>query len=99
MRTPPALKGAQTSASLPDILSVRSPDDMDLDGEISGRVFESADFDNGDTVRTGQGTYHGIMSGAGAGEIAGMLVITGDDPRLDGTPSYHETGGFIAHRP
>lgn len=82
---------------LPRIRPVISPDDADANGEIAGEIQEAALFDDGTRTTTGEGTYYAIMSGENADEVVGVLVMTGDDPRVDGT-TYQETGGFIVYR-
>ncbi|PWL35660.1 MAG: hypothetical protein DCO97_07750 [Marivita sp. XM-24bin2] len=83
---------------LPTIRPVISPDDADSNGEIAADVFELAVFDNGETIESGEGTYYAIMSGDGAEEIVGVLVMEGNDPRHDSDVTYQETGGFIVYR-
>ncbi len=82
---------------LPTIRPVISPDDADANGEVAGEVFEITEFDNGDVLESGEGTYYAIISGDDAGEIVGVLVMTGDDPRFTDS-TYQETGGFIVYR-
>lgn len=83
---------------LPRIRPVISPDDADSNGEIASEIFEIAEFDNGETIESGEGTYYAIISGEDAGEIVGVLVMTGNDPRFDDSTTYQETGGFIVYR-
>lgn len=82
---------------LPRIRPVISPDDADSNGEIAGELAEAALFDDGTRTTTGEGTYFAIMSGENAEEIVGVLVMTGEDPRVSGT-TFQETGGFIVYR-
>ncbi|MFP7675305.1 hypothetical protein ACG74X_18305 [Marivita sp. S0852] len=82
---------------LPRIRPVISPDDADANGEITGELRELADFDNGSTQATGEGTYYAIISGEDAGEVVGVLVLEGSDPRVSGT-NFQETGGFVVYR-
>jgi hypothetical protein len=82
---------------LPRIRPVISPDDADANGEVAGEVFEIAEFDNGEVSESGEGTYYAIISGEGAGEVVGVLVMTGNDPRFAGG-TYQETSGFIVYR-
>ncbi|WP_172293518.1 hypothetical protein [Pseudoruegeria sp. HB172150] len=46
------------------------------------------------------GQYYAVLSGNPADEIAGIIVITGDDPDdvLDGGFTVQETGGFIVNQ-
>jgi hypothetical protein len=82
---------------LPTIRPVISPDDADSNGEIAGEVREAASFDDGSVEMISEGNYYAIMSGENADEIVGVLVMTGNDPRVSGT-SVQETGGFIVYR-
>jgi hypothetical protein len=82
---------------LPRVRPVISPDDADANGEIAGEIQAAALFDDGTRTITGEGTYFAIMSGENAEEVVGVLVMTGDDPRVAGT-TYQETGGFIVYR-
>ncbi len=92
---------AQGNPVLPTIRPVISPDDADPNGEIAGEIFEVTEFEEEDSSissnNSGEGTYYAIMSGDTASEIVGVLVMTGDDPRFDGT-TFQETGGFIVYR-
>lgn len=90
-------RDADGNPVLPTIRPVISPDDADANGEIAGEIFEVADFDDGSSNETGEGTFYAILSGDGADEVVGVLVMTGDDPRFDGS-TYQETGGFIIYR-
>jgi len=91
----------QGNPVLPTIRPVISPDDADPNGEIAGEIFEVTEFEEEDSSissnNSGEGTYYAIMSGDTASEIVGVLVMTGDDPRFDGT-TFQETGGFIVYR-
>ena len=82
---------------LPPIRPVISPTNADANGEIAGDVFEVSEFDDGTTQNTAEGSYYAIMSGEDAGEIVGVLVIEGTDPRVNGT-TFQETGGFVVYR-
>lgn len=82
---------------LPVLRPFISPDDADANGEIVGEIQEIAEFDDNTTKTTAEGTYYAVMSGVQAGEIVGVLVIEGSDPRLSGS-MFQETGGFIVYR-
>lgn len=82
---------------LPPIRPVISPTNADSNGEIAGNVFEVAEYDDGTNQNTAEGSYFAIMSGEDAGEIVGVLVIEGSDPRVSGT-TFQETGGFVVYR-
>lgn len=88
---------AEGNPVLPSINPTVSPDDADANGEIAGEIFEVAEFDDGSSNNTGEGTYFAIMSGDLANEIVGVLVMTGSDPRGEGN-TFQETGGFIVYR-
>ncbi|MCL3881003.1 hypothetical protein [Marivita sp. GX14005] len=82
---------------LPPLRPVISPNIADSNGEIAGELREVGTFEDGATSVTAEGNYYAIVSGEDAGEIVGVLVIEGDDPRTDNT-SFQETGGFIIYR-
>lgn len=69
---------------------------MDRNGEITGGVTSSA---NGRVFE--EGRYYAVMSGdhtsGSGGEIVGIVVVEGQDPRAAGV-TFRETGGFIVER-
>jgi hypothetical protein len=90
-------RDADGNPVLPRIRPIISPDDADANGEIAAEIREVAEFDDGTSDIIGEGTYYAIISGDNAEEIVGVLVMSGDDPRVSGT-TYQETGGFILYR-
>ncbi|ETX14892.1 hypothetical protein OCH239_20785 [Roseivivax halodurans JCM 10272] len=89
-------RDASGNAVMPQVGSVVSPDVADANGEIVQSVFTTLEFDDGTQATAAEGEYYAIMSGEDAGEIVGVLVMTGDDPRRDA--AFQETGGFIVYR-
>lgn len=88
--------GTAPAIAMPQITFLIGPGAMDANGEATGGVFttdpEGNDLDTGN--------YYLLLSGdhtTTAGEIAGIVVIEGDDPRFDSV-TVRETGGFIATR-
>jgi hypothetical protein len=69
-------------------------------GEVAGSI--TSNVNNGGAAEEYQtGKYFAIISDGGgidAGEVVGVIVLTGDDPRFDGV-TVRETGGFILCRP
>jgi hypothetical protein len=88
---------ADGNVVLPRIRPEISPDNADSNGEIAGGIQEVARYDDGTNQTTAEGTYYAIMSGETVGEIVGVLVIEGSDPRVSGT-TFQETGGFVVYR-
>lgn len=73
------------------------------DGEIGGTA-SSLVLDGGGNLQTFEsGEYYAVLSGDDAGEVVGVIIVTGDDPNdvLDGGEgiTVQETGGFIATTP
>ncbi|MDU8912408.1 hypothetical protein [Aestuariicoccus sp. MJ-SS9] len=69
---------------------------LDANGEATGPVDSTIVTTDGTEVFE-SGTFYAILSGDGATEVAGILVVTSEDPRIDGV-TIRETGGFIATR-
>jgi hypothetical protein len=88
---------ADGNVVLPRISPEITPDIADANGEIAGGIQEVAQYDDGTSQTTAEGTYYAIMSGETVGEIVGVLVIEGSDPRVSGT-TFQETGGFVVYR-
>lgn len=68
-------------------------------GELAGTL-GSYYTDGGAAVVFESGKYYGLLSDNGtlnAGEIVGVIVVEGKDPRVDGV-TVRETGGFILSR-
>lgn len=90
-------RDADGNVVLPRIRPEITPEIADANGEIVGGIQEIATFDDGSSQSISEGTYYAIMSGQTVGEIVGVLVIEGDDPRVSGT-RVQETGGFVVYR-
>lgn len=84
---------------LPNLVFEIGPGVMTDGGEISAGIgSNSIDPDTGALEAYEDGTYYGIIAGAGADmEIVGVIVIESDDPRFEGVTAQ-ETGGFIVYR-
>ncbi len=88
--------GTPPAPEIPTITFRVGPGVMDENGEATGGV-DTVDPE-GNELDTGN--YYLLLSGdhtTGDGEIAGIVVIEGDDPRFDNV-TVRETGGFIATR-
>ncbi len=89
---------AQGNVLLPDLNPVISPTSSDQNGEIVQEMRSYADFSDGSLIEEASaGQYYAVMSGQNAEEIVGVLVVSGEDPRVDGA-GFQETGGFIVVR-
>lgn len=84
---------------LPTVVFEVGPGVMTDDGEISAGVVSSiVNPDSGALETYEEGTYYGIIGGAGEDmEIVGVIVMESDDPRYEGVRAQ-ETGGFIVYR-
>ncbi len=89
---------------MPSIGFVVQPNRLDENGEFMGSVF-TLNPNDGEELQAG--TYYAVLAGADAEEIAGIIVLTGDeDFNSTGTDlflstsktSVQETGGFILER-
>ncbi len=89
-------KGA-LQRKIPDILFVVGPNVMDSNGEIVGKVTSPYATAGGKIEDGGSGQYYAIVSGDKADQVVGVMVVEGDDPRIDGV-GVRETGGFILNR-
>ncbi|WP_010139922.1 hypothetical protein [Oceanicola sp. S124] len=92
---------ALEATALPTLTFVIEPGVADSNGEITGSVISYYD-DGGVASEYETGTYYAILSegdkdAVKADEIVGIIVMTSDDPRLDGV-TVQETGGFILYR-
>ena len=81
---------------LPVLTFTVGPGVMDSNGEIAGGI-GSYYSDGGAAETFEQGEYYAIVAGEDASEVVGVIVVTADDPRLDGV-TVRETGGFILYR-
>ncbi|MGL5009970.1 MAG: hypothetical protein ACRC6I_08810 [Paracoccaceae bacterium] len=92
--------GATPLTELPILQFEVGPGVLSETGEVAGDA--SSTFFDGTTVTEYEaGKYFAIISDTStvnAGEIVGVIVVKGDDPRLDGV-TFRETGGFILYRP
>ncbi|MBR9762237.1 MAG: hypothetical protein GYB53_01515 [Rhodobacteraceae bacterium] len=92
---------ALDATALPTLTFVVEPGVADSNGEISGSVV-SYSQNEGVAEDYETGTYYAILSEGdkdtvNADEIVGIIVMTSDDPRVDGRV-VQETGGFILYR-
>ncbi|KAJ56529.1 hypothetical protein ACMU_06200 [Actibacterium mucosum KCTC 23349] len=87
-----------TSGALVDTLPtlILATGDISDAGELTGNA-SSQRFDAGAGafVDFEEGNYYGIIGGADADEIVGVIVVQGTDPD-DATIGFQETGAFIA---
>lgn len=84
-------------AVLPTLSFNISSDALDANGEATGTLdSEFVDSDGGLEVLE-DGSFYAVLAGPGATEVAGVIVVTADDPRFEGV-TVRETGGFIATR-
>jgi hypothetical protein len=91
--------GADNSATLtaiPTAVFNVSTNALDANGEITGTLGSRFAKDNGDVVAYEAGQYYGIISGDGAEEIVGIIVLESTiDPTAD---AVRETLGFTIYR-
>ncbi|MCC7319427.1 MAG: hypothetical protein IT542_00455 [Rubellimicrobium sp.] len=71
-------------------------------GELAGNVASHVRDGSGNLVPYESGTYYAVIAGDmtdrnDGGEIVGIVVMTSEDPRVDGVTAQ-ETGGFIVYR-
>lgn len=90
-----------TPTELPTLHFVVQPGVADTNGEITGSV-SSFTYEDGVASEYEEGTYYAVLSDGAdndldAEEIVGVIVMTSDDPRIDGR-TVQETGGFILYR-
>lgn len=70
---------------------------LDENGEMLGDVVSRFVDADGNVIDLEAGDFYGIVSGDDADEVVGVIVVTSDDPRVDGV-TVRETGGFIVTR-
>ncbi|PJE31909.1 hypothetical protein SAMN06297129_1948 [Pseudooceanicola antarcticus] len=92
---------ALEATTLPTLTFVIQPGVADDNGEIAGSVI-SYSSDGAVLKEYESGTYYAILADdddptVDADEIVGIIVMTSDDPRVDGR-TVQETGGFILYR-
>lgn len=89
--------GVAPTTIMPEIRFRIGPSVMDQNGEATGEAFTTDP--EGDVLD--EGNYYLLLSGdhtaSPGGEVVGMVVVEGEDPRFDGV-DVRETGGFIATR-
>ena len=70
-------------------------------GEISGEMFSTFVNEQGALEEGETGTFSGILSGdlttRPGGEVVGVIVLEGEDPRTEGV-TVQETGGAVLYR-
>jgi hypothetical protein len=89
-----------TQTTMPVIRFNVGPGVMDDNGEMTGTAFSDYLTSAGTATVFETGNYYAVLSGdgtPGGDEIVGVIVLTADDPRIDGV-TVRETGGFIVHR-
>lgn len=85
-----------TLTAIPTAVFTVSTNALDANGEITGTLTSRFGNNSGDVVDYENGQYYGIISGDGAEEIVGIIVLeTGEDPTADGV---RETLGFTIYR-
>ncbi|MEC3860883.1 hypothetical protein VK792_06275 [Mesobacterium sp. TK19101] len=94
----PGLRDANGTATLPEVLAAVGPETFDRNGEFNGPANVWVLTPEGRWTALSQGTMHGVMTNEEPGfEAVGVVVLSGDDPRLSGTRVV-ETGGFVVVR-
>ncbi|SEO16550.1 hypothetical protein SAMN04490248_10277 [Salinihabitans flavidus] len=87
-----------TYTALPSLnFVVSGSGNVDANGEMMGELNSRVINASSGSEIWESGNYYAILSGENAGEIAGVLVITSDDPRFENVTT-RETGGFILAR-
>ncbi|MBM1634115.1 hypothetical protein JQV27_12070 [Sulfitobacter mediterraneus] len=85
-----------TLTAIPTAVFTVSTNALDANGEITGTLTSRFGNNSGQAVDYENGQYYGIISGDGAEEIVGIIVLeTGEDPTADGV---RETLGFTIYR-
>jgi hypothetical protein len=89
------------SGALPTLLFRIGPGTIDKNGELNGALDSQVIDYNGDRPAVTEfetGKYYAMISGSGADEVVGIVVVTSANPSVDGVTA-RETGGFILYRP
>ncbi|MBD3763995.1 MAG: hypothetical protein IE927_04455 [Rhodobacterales bacterium] len=86
-----------TQSVLPTVVFQVGPGTLDANGEMVGQADSSVVTDTGALETFESGNFYAVLSGEGAQEVTGIIVLTADDPRYDGVTA-RETGGFILYR-
>lgn len=92
---------APPSSALPTLVFRIGPGAIDKNGELNGLLDSQVIDYNGDVPAVAAfetGKYYAMISGSGADEVVGIVVVTSADARLGGVTA-RETGGFILYRP
>lgn len=85
-----------TQSVLPTLSFTVNPSAMSPAGEMSADISSSINTSSGiQSYETGK--YYAVISGANAGEVAGVIVVTSSDPSASAVTA-RETGGFILQR-
>jgi len=86
-----------TQSVLPTVVFQVGPGTLDANGEMAGLADSAVPTDTGTREAYESGNFYAVVSGDGAQEVTGIIVLTADDPRFDGV-TVRETGGFILYR-
>ena len=85
-----------TLNAIPTAVFTVSTNALDANGEITGQLTSRFGNNSGSTVDFENGQYYGIISGDGAEELVGIIVLeTNEDPTAD---NVRETLGFTIYR-
>lgn len=85
------------ATEIPTLTFKVGPGVIDTSGELTGAIDSKVDVDTGGLQTFESGKYYGILSGANAEELVGVIVVEGDDLRYENV-TVRETGGFILYR-
>lgn len=90
------VKHGTSDGALPVLSMVIQPGVMNDRGEIAGDMVSHVYGDDTREVYE-SGRYYAVVSGKDPDEIAGIVVVKSQDPRMSGIEA-RETGGFILYR-
>jgi hypothetical protein len=82
---------------LPVLVFKVGPGVMDHNGEMQGQLQSTVDS-SGSATTFESGKYYAVISGSGAKEVGGIIVVESSVPGASGVTA-RETGGFILYRP
>lgn len=85
-----------TQSVLPTAVFTVGPGTLSAAGEITNGVTSTVTTSSG-SQQFENGKYYAVLSGQNASEVVGIVVLTSQDPRVDGVTA-RETGGFILQR-
>jgi len=88
---------ADGQLAAPNVLFAVGPGVSDQNGELSGQLLSYLENETSALDSYEEGVYFGIIGGAGADEIVGIVVLESQDTRYTGV-TVQETGGFIVYR-